>query len=109
MTTYPGAKVYPSESIFPGQTLAYSFSGPTTDVYYPLVPPPAHLFGVDHLGVNVFRIDGVWQTALALTPAQEQAADRIYRGGYVYPITADQRDELVAAGFAEFITAKEAT
>lgn len=81
----------------------YLFRSPTQSYYYPLVPPPGHLRGVQLLGVNVFRVNGQWLTALMLSPEQEAAADRLYRGGYDYPLALPERDELIAAGFGDYI------
>lgn len=107
---FPAEDVYPSEDLYPGETVyAYHFTAPPLNLYYPLLPdlPQAHLLGIDPLSPTVFRIDGVWQSRPMLSPAEEASADRIFRGGYIYVISTDDRNALISAGFGDGITLQE--
>ena len=50
-------------------------------------------------GLTVFRIDGEWGTAEYPTTAQEAAADRFYRGGYIHSLTEEEAAEMEAEGY----------
>lgn len=95
-----------SELGLTGLGMAWLLVTPTQDFYYPLVER-SHLYGNTPMGVNIFRIGGAWHTALALSPEQEATADRLYRGGYQYPLTDPERLDLIAGGFGSNITLEE--
>lgn len=54
-------------------------------------------------GITLLRESGVWREALCPTGDEIAAAERAYRGGYRTPLTGDQKNELVAAGYGAYI------
>lgn len=55
-------------------------------------------------GRSMWRINGQW--SVGMSPAAEliAQADRFYAGGRLHTLSLDERDELVAAGFGDYIT-----
>lgn len=55
-------------------------------------------------GVSVLLIDGAYVQTQMPTAEQADAADRVYLGGYVYPITSAEAGDLINAGYGDFVT-----
>lgn len=52
---------------------------------------------------DVVKKDGVWKTYVALTPEFIQTCEVVLRGGFRHEISTELADELVAAGYGEFV------
>jgi hypothetical protein len=56
------------------------------------------------IGITVLRVDGQWHNVYDPSEELVSAADRVYRGGRVHPVTTAQAAELTAAGYGAYIT-----
>ena len=101
-TTFPGATVYPGADLFPGPAVPSSyFHPPVQDVPFRI---EGGLYGLVPHGLSVWRIDGTWQQGFMPTAEQVAASDRFYGGGRIHLLTASERRDLIAAGYADYIT-----
>ena len=57
-------------------------------------------------GITVMRVQGTWQEIRYPTEDQTGAADPgyVFKGGYKNYVTAQQRTELIAAGYANYLS-----
>lgn len=86
-----------------GQGYRWVLNPPTEPYYFPLLER-SKLIGVIPRGLALLRIGGQWVTDFSPTPAQVDAADRIYEGGRYHPLTEDQRAELIDAGLGDLVS-----
>lgn len=87
------------------QRAAWSFTPPSEPTYHPMVPVPATRFLMAQpRGLTVYRLAGQWLIARSPEPTDLAVADRVYLGGYVHPLSADQLAELQAAGFGAYVS-----
>lgn len=85
--------VVPTHYYFVGPTLRYGHGRRNSPLWW-----------VENAeGITLLRESGVWREALCPTGDEIAAADRAYRGGYRTPLTGDQKNELVAAGYGAYI------
>jgi len=89
---------------------AYLFRPPTTRVVdtpfaEPGVPRPVGPLMPRDIGLSVYRLAGLWHTAQFVPAADAAAADRLYLGGHISPVTADEAADLVAAGYGAYLSA----
>lgn len=89
-----------------GRGSQWTLTSPTEATYH-VMQPGTRLISTTPYGLTVYRLAGQWHTAFAPNPDRLAAADRIYLGGYHHPLDPDDRDELLAAGFAPYVTLKE--
>lgn len=107
MSLYPSGSLFPDPTVFPGAVLfpglqtIWRFSTPTQEVYVRLAG--RGLIGSYQQGLTVYRVDGQWRTKLSPGFDELSRADRSYAGGYLHTLTDDQRDELIAGGFGDYI------
>lgn len=52
---------------------------------------------------DVAKKNGVWKTYLSMTPEFVATCEVVLRGGFLNEISEELADELVAAGYGEFV------
>lgn len=91
----------------PGQVKLYHFRGPVILDYRPLelLGPGVGLIGYIPYGKTVWRdADGAWHEKHAPQLAETDGAQVVYPGGRIHPLTDQQRLDLTAAGYGDYIT-----
>jgi hypothetical protein len=99
------------ELSFEGQGARYVFVGPVFYDYRPFqIHPPTRLVNIIPYGETVWRDStGAWQQQYAPSLDQLAGASVVYGGGRMWPLTDQQYADLVAAGYAGYITLENFT
>lgn len=100
MALYPGATTFPSAATFPSGRPRI-FRPPTKDLAFRI---EGGLFGLQALGLSVWRTGGVWHQGFIPTAEQVAASDRFYGGGRIHELTQAEVDDLTAGGYGAYIT-----
>ena len=56
-----------------------------------------------NLGVTLWFKDGVWQSKMSPDYWETDGATHLFRGGYTYTLTDQERADLIAGGYGSFI------
>lgn len=104
---YPGATTYPGANTFPAPPppVIYLFRTPTQEVWFHMAG--RGLVGKYDQGLTVYRVAGQWRSRLSPGPDELAAADRYFQGGYLHQLSDADRADLIAGGFADYITHEE--
>ena len=55
-------------------------------------------------GITVFRIDGNYYETQSVSQEEMDMADVVYLGGHEYEVSDEEADNLIDAGYEEFLT-----
>lgn len=87
---------------------AYYFMGPTVRVIdMPFRDGAGRPFGPQmprDIGLNVYRLAGVWYAEREPAYERWSAADRAYLGGHIHSVSVDEAAELTAGGYGAYLT-----
>jgi hypothetical protein len=65
--------------------------------------PGTGMWGFTYQALSVYRVAGEWFVGAVPDPSVIDGLEVLYRGGFDHTLTRDEADELIAAGFSDYI------